>query len=227
MTARGDVTTREGTHEEALLIPWYCNGTLAREERERVEIHLGSCASCRADVELWRRVGEEVSAPAAPPVPHPAQLRRLLERAGANVDDSGEPASGRPLPARGPVPSRLPARWRLVLVGQAAALVALLAWTAIPRGAGTPAPYRTLAAPAVEPAGWRLHAVFAEQTSEKELRALLVSLGARLVDGPSPLGVYTVEVPATLDPASTVAVLRTRPEVRFVEPAPSPDSPTR
>jgi len=78
-------------------------------------------------------------------------------------------------------------------------------------------PFRTLSARAVEPPTWRLRVVFDEQTPEKELRALLVSLEAAVVDGPSPLGVYTVEMPASLDPGSTIAVLRTRPEVLFAE----------
>ena len=216
MALQSDDPTREGAHEEALLIPWYCNGTLARDERDRVERHLSLCARCRADLELWRSVEVEVTEPAAMPVPHPAQLQRLVGRLDEPTADAPAPAASRR--ARGSEFRRLPGRWRLLLVAQAAALAALVGWTTVTRLVPTPAPaFRTLSARAVERPTWRLRAVFAEQTPEKELRALLLSLGAAVVDGPSPLGVYTVEVPAALDPESTIAVLRTRPEVRFAE----------
>jgi len=215
---RSDEPTRDGAHEEALLIPWYCNGTLARDERERVERHLESCARCREDLELWRSVDVEVRESATMPVPHPAQLQRLVGRLDEPAAEAGEVASTESRRERSPELSRLPRRWRLVLVAQAAALVALVGWTAVSRIEPTPAPaFRTLSARAVERPSWRLRAVFSEQTPEREMRALLLSLGAAVVDGPSPLGVYTVEIPATLDPESTIAVLRTRPEVRFAE----------
>lgn len=216
MAVRGDDPTREEAHEEALLIPWYCNGTLAREEREKVERHLAHCARCREDVELWRVVEAGSREPVATPVPHPAQLQRLAARLETPAESAGiERAAGVARARRGGF-RRLPLGWRLALVGQAAALAALIGWTATTLSDAGPS-FRTLSAPAVVQPVWRLRAVFAEQTPERELRSLLLSLGATVVDGPSPLGVYTLEIPATLDPESTVAVLRTRAEVRFAE----------
>jgi hypothetical protein len=215
---RSDEPTRDGAHEEALLIPWYCNGTLARDERERLERHLESCQRCREDLALWRSVEVEVSEPAAMPVPHPAQLQRLLGRLDEPAEEAGEVAPTGSRRRGGSEFRRLPRRWRLLVVGQAAALAALVGWTAVARLEPPPVPaFRTLSARAIERPTWRLRAVFSEQTPEKEMRMLLLSLGAAVVDGPSPLGVYTVEIPATLDPDSTIAVLRTRPEVRFAE----------
>jgi anti-sigma factor RsiW len=217
MSTRGGKPAGGGAHEEALLLPWYCNGKLARDERERVERHLAACAGCRSDLALWRGVAAEAGEELATPVPHPAQLQRLLERARAGEAVESTAASARP-PADAARRERLPRRWRLVVLGQAAAVAVLVGWTAFGGRTPAPAPYRTLAAPVAERAAWRLRAVFAESTSERQLRELLVPLGARLVDGPSALGVYTLELPATLDPATTVAVLRTRPEIRFAEP---------
>ena len=217
MAVRGDDPIRDGAHEEALLVPWYCNGTLAREERERVERHLALCARCREDVELWRAVEAEVSAPVATPVPHPTQIQRLAARLDEAPEEIGVDASGGAARARRDGFRRLPRRWRLLLLGQAAALAAFVGWAAATRIPSAPPAFRTLSARVVEQPTWRLRAVFAEQTQEKDLRALLLSLGAAVVDGPSPLGVYTIEVPAALDPESTIAILRTRPEVRFAE----------
>jgi hypothetical protein len=67
--------------------------------------------------------------------------------------------------------------------------------------------------------------VFAEDTRESELRALLTSVNGTIVDGPSSIGVYTIAVP--LSPATPEAVtnllrvLRAQPQVRLAEPASS------
>jgi hypothetical protein len=74
-------------------------------------------------------------------------------------------------------------------------------------------------ASAAAPAGaTRLRVLFAEETSTRAVRAILQRVGGRIVDGPSPLGVYTVEVPAgpAADPLEVVLDhLRAQPEVRF------------
>jgi hypothetical protein len=110
------------------------------------------------------------------------------------------------------------ARW--LLAGQAALLL-LLAGMLFVREPPAPAPtFRTLATTALRPpahAAARLRIVFAEETTERELRALLLPLGGTIVGGPSPLGVYTLELPVeTFDDARVALSLR--PEVRFAEP---------
>jgi hypothetical protein len=103
------------------------------------------------------------------------------------------------------------------------------------------AEYRTLAASptgdgAVPAAGSlvQIHIVFAESTTEKQIRELLLRARARLVDGPSPLGTYTLEIPVapaappsppartTEGPPDSLGIvltyLRSRPQVRFAEP---------
>ncbi|HEX5759875.1 MAG TPA: hypothetical protein VF121_11820, partial [Thermoanaerobaculia bacterium] len=84
------------------------------------------------------------------------------------------------------------------------------------------AEFRTLAAAAPAPGAARLRVLFAEETSERALRAVLQRVGGRIVDGPSPLGVYTVALPTgpAADPLEVVvAHLRAQPEVRFAGPA--------
>jgi anti-sigma factor RsiW len=216
-------------HDETeRLLPWYANGTLAPGERAEVEAHLAGCPLCRD--ELAREQGLAAALRAAgevAPSPHPAQLARLLAR----LDE--------PAPALAPPPRRLPARLRAVFAGtprpvrwamaaQLALLALLLAsreWRPAPPAPavnGAPAAvYHTLsdpAAPAAAARGPRLRVMFAEETSERELRALLRTVGGRIVDGPSPLGVYTVEVPAgpAADPVEAVLQhLRSNPRVRF------------
>jgi predicted anti-sigma-YlaC factor YlaD len=39
-----------------LLLPWYLNGTLSAEDRQRVEEHLPSCEECRALLDTAREL---------------------------------------------------------------------------------------------------------------------------------------------------------------------------
>ena len=84
-----------------------------------------------------------------------------------------------------------------------------------------PAPYRTLSDPAVTTHGAAtIFVVFDGATQEAELRALLTSVGARIVGGPSAAGVYTVDVASGLE-SEAIAQLRASPAVRFAERASS------
>lgn len=136
-----------------------------------------------------------------------------------------------------------PVRW--ALAGQLAALILLAAAlafvparrfqsgklaTATEMPAAPPgALYHTLSEPSARPApsaaAPQIRVRFAETATEKQMREVLLSTRGRLVDGPSPLGAYTLELPA---PARTAAApdsvgvvlsyLRSQPIVRFAEP---------
>ena len=61
--------------------------------------------------------------------------------------------------------------------------------------------------------------VFAESTPEAEIRRLLATVRGEIVGGPSPLGVYTVALPADGEPLPVVlSHLRAQPQIRFAEP---------
>ena len=64
-----------------------------------------------------------------------------------------------------------------------------------------------------------IHVVFAEDITEREMRALLGRVEGSIVEGPSAMGVYTVEIPARAPDrvAATVEVLRGDSKVRFAE----------
>jgi hypothetical protein len=74
-----------------------------------------------------------------------------------------------------------------------------------------------------------LRLVFAEDITERELRALLLPLGATIVQGPSPIGVYTVEIPlaeATSERLPPMLKrLRAHPKVSLAEPVSSEQVP--
>ncbi|HEX6200130.1 MAG TPA: zf-HC2 domain-containing protein [Thermoanaerobaculia bacterium] len=93
--------------------------------------------------------------------------------------------------------------------------------------AGAPAPAESTATAPVPAAGsTRIRVVFDPSLTEADIRALLLELRAQVVGGPSPLGAYTLEVPAggaDADPPEVVLDhLRAQPGVRFAEPAVAP-----
>src|SRR4029079_11318408 len=63
------------------LLPWYVNGTLSDQDRERVEAHTADCRRCRDEVETCRRTAAAVKSQGeGSPSPHPVQLQRTLAR---------------------------------------------------------------------------------------------------------------------------------------------------
>lgn len=232
-----DGDRRERLHQRIWeLLPWYANGTLPDGERRTVETHLAGCPRCRTELADCQRLGEALrrTDEAAPSV-HPAQLSRLLAR--IEEIEAAEPGGvstriwrglGAPLRALRSLAEATPPLARGALVAQLVLLIVLagllVRW---PRGAEAPAAepaYRTLSQDAPAPGApeptARLRLVFAGGTTEREIRDLLLGIRGQIVRGPSPLGVYTVEVPAGPDPIDKVLEhLRSRPGVSLAEPA--------
>jgi hypothetical protein len=195
-------------HEVATLLPWYLNGTLSPAEAGEVERHLAGCASCRAEMEEWRRLRPALdSAVASRPLP-PADLFAAVRRR-IEADSSAPVRRATPeapwwerLAAAvfGVLPPRLaPAAALAVIVLQfgALAVVGTIAQQAL-RG-----PSVTTQSDSVEqrplPEGMaRLRVAFRPDPPEGEIRALLQRLEARVADGPSAAGFYIVEAPATI-----------------------------
>jgi hypothetical protein len=195
------------------LLPWYANGTLGETERRTVEEHAAQCARCREEVQACRQLGEAVRRTAVEsPTPHPARLSRLMSRLD-EADGSSPRARLAGLLAATP----RPVRW--VLAGQLAAFLLLAAgwmWTPPPP---PPAEFKTLSDAVAPAAGQQVRVVFAEGATERQIRDVLLPIGGQLAGGPSPLGVYTVELPEGRDPLPVVLQhLRSRPEVSFAEP---------
>ena len=204
------------SHEAArLALPWLANGTLDGAERLGVEAHVAACAECAADLADERRVHDEVRrATAVSPAPHPVQLARLWTKIDGLAASAPAAHRGR---ARWPFAGwPRTARW---LVAAQAATILLLLTLGAPPGRERPARFRTLATAPSAVSTDRLRVVFAEELDQRGLREILLPLGAEIVAGPSPLGVYTLVLPAGAEPIDWVVThLRARAEVRFAEP---------
>ncbi len=214
-------------------LPWYVNRTLDAHEHGLVEQHLRNCLVCRAEVNTLRRLEREVR--------DRNPLDDLLEQSLATTKariatqrsgQSGARRDNRPAAAHrhrwlSVLTNGLrasPASVRGMLAFQTMLVVAIGLFIALPRGAGTGADYQLLSAQSspVAARGQRWQIVFSEQITERRLRGLLRTASARIVDGPSRTGVYTVVLDqAEGNDASAgerVAMLRSVPDVRFLLP---------
>lgn len=212
---------RERVHQRVWeLLPWYVNDTLSHQERERVEAHLADCLLCQEEERACRRTAAVVRETGdAAPSPHPVQFQRLLARVEEHEREETE-RRGRGRFSR--LLAGTPRPVRRALLAQAAmilALVGVLMWSATTGPTG-PTEFVTLSDSTASPpaAAERLRVMFAPGTTEREIRELLLAFRGEIKAGPSPLGVYTVEIPDGSDPDVVLARLRSEPQVTFAQP---------
>jgi hypothetical protein len=103
-----------------------------------------------------------------------------------------------------------PVRW--ALAGQLAAMILLATALTFGPARRQPAIYRTLSEPSAPAASLpatgataaapQLRVVFVDAATAKQMREVLLSTRGHLVDGPSPLGAYTLELPAPVSAAA-------------------------
>jgi anti-sigma factor RsiW len=212
---RGQAEPELGHHEAWELLPWLVNGTLEPLERAAVEAHLAGCFECRGEAERCRALQIEVRSAEVAPSPHPAQLAQLMRRVDEVERTRKGPRLVRLLGAR-----KVNVWW--AIAAQAAAVVVLLAvifWPAPPKRFVTlsdPAPPVAAAA-----AQRQVRVVFTPNATEAEMRRVLLEVRGEVVGGPSPLGAYTIAVPAGAGAEPLALVLehlRDDPHVRFAEP---------
>ncbi len=165
---------RQGHPEE--LLAFHVNGLLEGDERKRVAQHVSACGRCRDEVGRLEALRHR--APGGPPGRPEAEV----ELAGAAERAAGGSSRGDRRAA--------PAWWRPALAAGAIIIVlegAILAVVVARQGGLDP-----LGTPA---AGVVLEVTFAPDATEAAIRAALAGVNGRIVDGPSPIGVYTVRLP--------------------------------
>jgi hypothetical protein len=191
-----------------VLLPWFVNGTLEKDELAFVQQHLSACLRCQREVQWLRELraacvdGE--ATPGASTVFR--NLRRQLDQPRAA---RGKGASLPRLWRRAPSWSR----W--AMAAQLAVIVALGA-ALVPATDG-PTLYRTLGARnAAAPTTGTLVVVFDPATTESDLRRILRKAGVRIADGPTETNAYVLKVGAERRVEAAQA-LRAEPAVVLVE----------
>jgi hypothetical protein len=178
----------EAAHRAAeMLLPWFVNGTLTREELESVERHLRECARCQREVDSLREMqaayaGGVTVRNAAPSF---QKWQRRL--------DQPRKVLGLVARLRGSwTQTQLWARWAVV----SELLVIIMLGMLLVSGTQPASLYQTLGAGESSPhAAGSLVVVFDPRITEVELRRIVRRIGARLVDGPTGANAYVLELP--------------------------------
>jgi len=175
------------------LLPWFVMGSLDDDDRTVVDEHLLACAACRRDMEWHRQVRAAHAAPAS---------ARDVDRAFAALQ-ARLPASIAKSPAVGWL-SALRAWWQaqqpwaryafalqpVLILGLAGALL-FGPGKSVPEEPGL---FHALGRPTAALAAARLVVVFAPQTTQVEMRRVLLASGTRIVDGPTAADAYILAV---------------------------------
>jgi hypothetical protein len=196
-----EIATSECPAAVLYWLPWYPDH-LTPEQRGAVQAHAAECSGCRHELEAISGVMEASESPAADS--HYARVRARIEAAA-------------PAPATaGPSPERRGFGW----TSQAAAAALLLAVGAttaigISRWMSAEPTYQTAE---VSGQAGGLQVVFRPDASATEIAEALRRLGAQIVDGPSPLGVYRIELGSDASATEAAESLSSEGVAIFAEP---------
>ena len=211
--------------EVAELLPWYVNGTLEAQEHEVVARHLMACKACHQESLMLSRLQADLNEDELD-----MDMRASLLRVRQRIEQAAQPR-GKPSGGRG-VRQILADHWhrlerpvRQVLATQTALVAMLLmavGWLVYTPSV-PPANYRVLgahtslaslnSAPTAQ-----IVVVFAQDATERQMRAMLLRVKANVVHGPTAEGAYVLAVDAA-QRAHVLADLKQQVGVVFAEPA--------
>jgi hypothetical protein len=220
MTDRHRSSTACNHQEISALLPWYVNGSIGEQERQRVDAHLIACAGCRDDLVQERRIYAGMTAETAVEYMPAASLKSLQARLDGLVGGAPEnvPADVRTVRK----PDRRSMAWQGLMAASVAVMavaISLLAadrWMQLRAHASEPV-YYTVTSPAAHAQGEVIRAVFSPTITLVELQAILDAAQLRIIAGPTEAGVYSLAANSHRPVTSSLALLRGNPQVRFAE----------
>jgi anti-sigma factor RsiW len=202
----GPNLTERTPHDEAeKLLPWYANGQLDEADRARVDAHLSSCAYCRQQLAMERRLIDEFREMLPEVESGWARLRARIDA---------------PAPVRPRRPRALAEFWaflsRPAVIGFAAAQLAFVIVAGATLVSLSRPDYHALgSAPA--PAAANVIIIFRADATEGDVRDVLKAAGASIVGGPTAANAYLLHVaPGQRQPA--LAKLQSDDNVQMAEP---------
>jgi Putative zinc-finger len=216
-------------HEDIrLLLPWYATRNLSPGETAMIEEHLKTCAPCSSELSNCQSLAQNPPQASQTWQPSSAHFAGIMQRIEAAEGKAPAKSASQSLPQKPGLFKRMAqtltdipraVQWTLAL--ETAACFGLLLVLAV--SANTPPlfnpGFETLSdqEKPLTTQGRSLRLVFADELTAQELAALLKQVGGQIRQGPSAVGAYVVEVPAT-DPAKALGILRANPKVRLAQP---------
>jgi hypothetical protein len=207
-------------HPAAALLPWYLTGTLKESEHQAVDRHLADCAECRAELERLAQLRTPLQAAwSEEPMPELHVKQAVMAKIAADDKNSSKNAGGSVEGANMEqwfrnlfAPRWMPALAATLLVGQ----LALLLWTAGPQDRSS---QDIVSARGIPPASLQVMIRFQESAPEARIRAVILNLKGRLVDGPTADGAYKIAVPLSNSEQLDTALERLRQQPDLIRSA--------
>lgn len=214
-------------HIEATLLPGYVSHTLTPDERQEVDLHLESCASCQKELQETKIMHTALkTAIGKRPGPSPATFAEVMSRihqdpqtASTTIRQGHENSWWESIERT--FRSLFEVRWApalasLLIVGQAVILLSVLGEPEDQVGPGSGpviergVPQGTAGIPLI-----KIQVTFVESAQEIQIRRLVQGLGGQIISGPTPEGMYTlVFAPKETNSAENIlSALNTHPEL--------------
>jgi Putative zinc-finger len=214
------------------LIPWFVKGTLSADERKAVNTHLKSCEECSQSLAECQALAQKPAPFQTEWHPSPAHFNRLmseLDKLEANekidsiilssetaVKTQKKPGFYQRLSA---YLSKTPTLIRWTLVAETFAIAGIIGFMVLPYQLNPSKSTSFVTLSNVESTDKSLataiRVVFDAEMSVKEMSDLLKETKAQVRQGPSSVGVFTVEV-ANDNVKQTLVTLRSNKNVRLV-----------
>ena len=187
-------------HNEIIeLLPWYANQTLEENERKIVEMHVAECSECADEVKNLTAMKKAViESEDQGPALSPFALNRALAQIEDYEREKNAPTSFKP--------DQLPVAWgswwrlkpvfaRALIAAQIVLVLALGGLTVYQHAHPTVIYTTTSGSSGENKASTRIAIQFSDTATEQEIRKTILGIRGKIVDGPSALGLYTVELP--------------------------------
>ena len=220
-------------HQESMSLAWYLAGTLTKQEQHEVEAHLASCSHCKAEWEEMKRIRDSVKMSIQEREgPSPELMAKVMARIheeeahqtptkNPDLQEEGHWWTGLQahLQSLYAIPW-VPALATILIVSQAVLLLTKPGEESSSIQQPGPIVQRGIPKASLPTVSSTIQIGFREDAKEGDIRALIQEINGRMVDGPSPEGIYTLTVP--MSEASQVELtlqkLRARSTiVRFAE----------
>jgi anti-sigma factor RsiW len=186
------------THQEVLeLLPWFVNGTLNERDQSKVNEHLEGCGECDHEVQVLMETSKVFHATTEPSAESIGRARsEFLQRLEVSAERKTYRATR---------------RWMIPATMAACLLIAALFFGPMLQQQES---FRTLSN-TVPGNGPVIQLVFQPDTPEKSIRDLVLGNQGHIINGPTPQGVYRLELPADSDPHRVLKRLQDHTDVKF------------
>ncbi|MDD5579735.1 MAG: zf-HC2 domain-containing protein [Methylobacter sp.] len=211
------------------LLPWYVNGTLSAKESAEVEQHMTECKLRQSEALRCQSLVSQLTSSKDIWKPSPAHFAGILadvhrveaEASAIKLDTNRTKTTPGFLQRMGAWISQTPRPVRWLLAFETFAFAGLALFVVWPQSTlqETDGVFETLsnAESPVMIKGRSIRLVFSKDMTVEELMSLLKQANAQIRQGPSEVGIYTVEVPAEQD-GRALGILRAHPKVRLAQP---------